>query len=62
MSWLTETLVSIGIVAAGAAAGAVVYFVARHTLPRLPRWQSAAKPIFGRCWGGLRLLLPILPP
>lgn len=60
MTWLTDALLSIGIVVAGAAAGGLVYFVARHTLPRLPRWQSAAKPIFRRCWGGLRVLLPLV--
>lgn len=60
--WLTDIATAAGIVAAGAAAGLLLYWALRLLGRAALRgsWGSAARPIWERCARGLRLLLPLL--
>lgn len=62
VAWLTDIAIAAGIIAAGAAAGLLLYGALR-LLGRVTLrggWGSAARPIWERCARGLRLLLPLL--
>jgi small-conductance mechanosensitive channel len=62
VSRLTETLLAMAVIAAGAALGLAVYGALRFA-PRSMRsesWRTAAEAFFERCAGSLRVLLPLL--
>ncbi|MDH3418995.1 MAG: mechanosensitive ion channel family protein [Gammaproteobacteria bacterium] len=62
MDWLTESLVTVVVVAGGAAAGIVTYLAA-SLIARLARhsaWGATMRPVWKRCAGGLRLVLPLI--
>ena len=62
MDWLTESLVTVVVVAGGAAAGIVTYLAASliARLTRRSAWGATMRPVWKRCAGGLRLVLPLI--